>query len=84
MSADEKEEKDETQDKDETEEKEAKEDNDEIAHVETDEIPGDQLRAITNNYDAEVVTKGGDHGSASGVTKSDAIDGALGDIERNK
>jgi hypothetical protein len=48
-----------------------------VVHVETDEIPGDQLRAITNNYDATVVKDDGSVGKDSGVTKDSAIQGAV-------
>ena len=49
-----------------------------LVHVETKEIPGDQLRAITNNYDAEVIDEDGNViGAESGVTEKSAIQGAM-------
>jgi hypothetical protein len=54
-----------------------KDDDAKIVHVETEEIPGDQLRSITNNYDATVVKDDGSVSSGSGVTKESAIEGAV-------
>ena len=53
-----------------------------VVHVETEEIPGDQLRAITNNEDATVVLEDGSVGTSSGVTKESAIQGAVNDAKR--
>jgi hypothetical protein len=52
-----------------------------VVHVETEEIPGDQLRSITNNYDATVVKDDGSVGESSGITKERAIEGAVNDAD---